>query len=427
MTAETTTPEATAPTMLFVGGARDMSVSVDMASDALTQAAARGIRTHIVNHADVLAATPEVHALAEAVSVVDFTDPEATVEWAVGRVAGGGRFDAVYAIQEMAQVTTAEVAEALGAPGNPPAAIRRVRTKDACRAALTAAGFLPQAVFVCADAEEAEAVLLAVAGPWIVKPRDAMGSIGVSQVFGPEDLPAALAALPDAKPFLVEQFVEGPEFSVEGVFLGGVPEVLAITAKETVPPPYFVEVGHVLQAELDEADRDEIVRQVGAALTTLELKTGAFHVELWLTSSGVVLGEVHGRFGGDWIHRMLTYSIPGVELFGLIYDDMLGRAADRDRLKPTRGAPSATSPRRRAVSWRSTVGRTCSHTPPCFAPSWRSRPETSSGRCRKSSDQVGFLVVGADSPEQAGKLALELSSSVRFAVELDAPDVSAAP
>jgi hypothetical protein len=62
-------------------------------------------------------------------------------------------------------------------------------------------------------------------------------------------------------------------------------------------------VGHTLPAELPEADGARIRACVEAALRALELRVGAFHVEPWLTQDTVVLGEVHGRYGGDWIHR----------------------------------------------------------------------------------------------------------------------------
>ncbi|MFJ9849041.1 ATP-grasp domain-containing protein [Streptomyces sp. NPDC101150] len=409
------------PRLLLVGGARAVSLSVDMLEQALAQARARGLATHVTGPADALAATDSALAAADAASPVDHAAPGATAEWARRRAAQGERFDAVFALQEMAQVAVAETAEAIGAPGNPPEAIRRIRTKDTCRRALAAAGFAQPEVRLCADAAEAGAFLRESAGPWIVKPRDAMGSIGVSLLSVPAELPAALQLLPDTKPFLVEEYVEGPEFSVEGAFLAGVPRVLAITAKEKVPPPHFVEVGHVLPAELPQPARHEIERQVAAALTTLGLRTGAFHVELWLTATGVVLGEVHGRYGGDWIHRMLAYAIPGLDVYGLLYDDML--AGD-----PRHGAPPATRGPLEAV--RGAAVRY--FTPPpgrlVAVEGWeevRAHPDVLYSELtvaagdvirplRRSGDRVGFLVVGAPDAAEARRRARELTDAVRF-------------
>ncbi|MGW2488150.1 ATP-grasp domain-containing protein [Streptomyces sp. NPDC001606] len=404
-------------TLLLVGGARAIPLSIDMTVQALSQAGSRGIRAHVTSEAASLAGTPDVVALADAASAVDFSQPGTTAQWAADRVAGGDRFDLVFGIQEMAQTAVAETAEAIGAPGNPPEVIRRIRTKDACREALAAAGFPQPAVRLCADQTEAAAFLRETAGPWIVKPRDAMGSIGVSQVSDPAQLPAALALLPSAEPFLVEEFVEGPEYSVEGVFRGGKPTILAITAKEKVAPPFFVEVGHVLPAELDPAVQTEIEQQVGDALTTLGLRFGGFHVELWLTPAGVVLGEVHGRFGGDWIHRMLAHAIPGLELFGVVYDDMLGRADTSHELRPVRGAAARylTPPPGRLTAvegWDEVRAH-----PAVLYAALTVEVGDRINPVQKSGDRVGVVVVGADTPVAARELALELTSSVRFVVE----------
>ncbi|MEV6872209.1 ATP-grasp domain-containing protein [Amycolatopsis sp. NPDC051128] len=401
-------------TLLFVGGARPLSFSLDMAAEALAQAAARGIRVHVTNTDDVLEATADVVGKAAETSTVDVLRPGESAAWARAR---GERFDAVYALQELLQVAVAETAEAVGAPGNPPEAVHRVRTKDACREALSAAGFPQPVVRLCADRAEAEAFLREQAGPWIVKPRDAMGSTGVSLVTDVAELPAALALLPDAKPFLVEQFVEGPEFSVEGIFFGGEPKILAVTAKEKVPPPFFVETGHVLPAPLPDARRREIEEQVSSALKTLGLRVGGFHVELWLTPAGVVLGEVHGRFGGDWLHRMLAHAIPGLELYGLVFDDMLGRPLPDVPLEPSRGAAVRyfTPPPGRLAAvegWDEVLA----HPAVLYA----ELGVTAGDEIRplhRSGDRVGLVVVGADTAEAASALAADLVDSVKFVPE----------
>ncbi|MGV9265973.1 ATP-grasp domain-containing protein [Kitasatospora sp. NPDC003701] len=409
--------EPTPLKLLLVGGVRAVPLGLDMAKLALDQAHARGLRTHLTNQEAVLAATPGVTEQAGAVSAVDFARPGEAAAWARDRAGEGERFDAVLALQEMAQVAAAETAEALDLPGNPPEAVRRVRTKDACRAALAAAGFRQPAVELCADLAEAAAFLHGSTGPWIVKPRDAMGSTGVSRITGPEGLPAAIALLPGQGPFLVEEFVQGAEYSVEGLFLGGEPVVIAVTEKEKVEPPFFVEVGHILPAELPDVQREEIERQVKAALAVLGLRSGAFHVELWLSPDGIVLGEVHGRFGGDWIHRMLAHVVPGLELFGLLYDDLLGLPRADAAPTPTRAAAARylTPPPGLVTSvegWAEAAG----HPDVLFAdltvaPGGTVRP------LRTSADRVGVIVVGADTADQARKLARELADSVRFTVE----------
>ncbi|MBR7832861.1 ATP-grasp domain-containing protein [Actinospica durhamensis] len=417
-----TDTESDTPTLLLVGGARAVSLSVGMVGDALAQAAAHGLATHVTGPAAALAATPTVIDAADAVSAVEFADPAATRAWAARQAWRGRGFDLVFALQEMAQVAVAEAAEELGVAGNPPDAVRRIRTKDLCRNALAEAGFVQPRVRLCTDTDEALAFAAEFAGPWVIKPRDAMGSIGVSLVRDAALLAEAVGELPEPDRFLIEQFVSGPEFSVEGVFLDGEPRVFAVTAKDKAEPPYFVEIGHTLPAGLSETDEARVRETVTSALRTLGLRVGAFHVELWLTDEAVVLGEVHGRYGGDWIHRMLEYAFPGLELYGTVFQDMLGRYQGPKEFVAQRGAAVRylTPPPGRLVrieGWDEVAAH-----PAVIYSELSARPGATLGPLRKSSDRAGLLVVGAQDSAAAEKLARELVEAVRFTVEPDAPD-----
>lgn len=395
--------------LLFWGGSAPMDLGRDVGTRLLRQAAAREVTTHVTTEfPDV----PELAALARTLHRTQVEDPAAAVAWARGR-----QFDVVLGVREQVQVALAEIARAVGAPGNPPAAVRTVRDKDRCRQALREAG-LPQPEFrLCADLAEARAFLEGTTGPWIVKPRDASGSLGVRKVTAPEDLAPAVAALPARTAFLVEQFVEGREYSVEGVFLRGEPRVLAVTEKKLLPPPNFVEAGHVLPADLPTGLLREFEQAVIGALKALDLRFGIFHVELWSTADGPVLGEVHVRNGGDWIHLMLEYAIPGLDLFGLVIDDALGSDTDSCELTPSRAAAVrflAPPPGRvrRVVGWDDVLRH-----PAVLKADLTVRPGDLVGEVRESYDRAGYLVIGAESPRRAAELADRLAAQVRFEMD----------
>lgn len=412
MTAQPFDPSA--PTLVLVGGAGAIPLGEDVAVHALRQGRERGLVTHQTNQAPTLAATTRVAPWADASWPVDFEQPQDCAAWARERAAAGQRFDVVIGIREFAQIATAEVAAAVGAPGNPPETVRTVRNKDLCRAALARARFSQPTCALCTDLADAERFVAGTAGPWVVKPRASMGSEGVRKVDDRGELAAAVAALPGPGPFLVEEFVLGKEFSVEGVFLGGQPRVLAVTEKQVMAPPLFVEVGHVLPAPLPGSVRDKLAEETVAALKSLGLRFGVFHVELWLTEAGVVLGEVHVRNGGDWIHLLLQHAIPGLELFGVVYDDALGRPVDETRLAPTRGAavrfllppPGVLS---RVEGWAEVT----SH-PDVLHARLSVEPGTEIRPVLDSNDRVGEVVVGASTAQQAAAIARELADSVTF-------------
>ncbi|MGP4092302.1 ATP-grasp domain-containing protein, partial [Streptomyces sp. KR55] len=217
-----------------------------------------------------------------------------------------------------------------------PEAVRTVRTKDLCRAVLAEAGFPQPGFAVAAGREEAAHFLAATEGPWIVKPRDGMGSAGVSLVRARSELEAVVAQL--ERPFLVEEFVEGTEYSAEGVMVGGKPRILALTAKRTGAG--FVETGHRTPAPLDAVTAAAARDAVAGAVTATGLTHGVLHAEFWVTPAGaIVLGEIHARPGGDFIHTLVEETHPGFELYGTLLDDLLGRPVPEPPV--SRGAAGA--------------------------------------------------------------------------------------
>ncbi|GAA3935782.1 hypothetical protein GCM10022244_50290 [Streptomyces gulbargensis] len=310
-----------APALLLVGGGAARDHGADSTLRTIRAAHALGLAVHLTDLPEALAAATAVTALADRVSALDHEKPEACAEWA--RSGAAGNVAAVFSSREYAQEAAATLAATLGLPGNDPRVVATVRRKDLCRAALAEAGFRQPAVMLCHDREQARQFVTGRPGPWIVKPRDAMGSIGVTLVETPDALDDAITALPAPGAFLVEEYVTGPEYSIEGVLVGGRPTVLAVTAKYVTKPPLFVELAHALPAPVEPEVHDGLAREAAAAVTALGLRRGIFHIEAWWTEHGPVLGEVHTRFGGDWIHLMLEHVLDA-DLSETVLRDLLG-------------------------------------------------------------------------------------------------------
>jgi biotin carboxylase len=94
--------------------------------------------------------------------------------------------------------------------------------------------------------------------------------------------------------------------------------VVSVTAKLLGPEPYFVEVGHIVQADLDPAVRAEIESYVDELCRALRLTTGPFHCELRLRPDGPVLIEIGARLPGghiaDLVELVTGVSLPRVML-----------------------------------------------------------------------------------------------------------------
>ncbi|GAB2451172.1 hypothetical protein GCM10027062_35170 [Nocardioides hungaricus] len=286
------------------------------------QAHERGHRLVVVDRPENLVGASIADDSRHEVVAADYADLAGVRAALAGRPAP----DAVIGFREFSLQTAAQLAADAGTAWNGPDQIALCRAKDRTRAALRAAGISQPSVRVFESIEPALAFLGTARLPVIVKPRDAFGSQGVRLVESPSAIAAAVAAaFQFSSAILVEDFVRGEEFSVEGILLRGEPHILDVTRKTTTAPPVFVELGHRqpsrLPAPHDAAVRDVVCRAVRAVGLTHSL----FHVEVWITADGdVVCGEVHARLGGDWIHRLLMHRRPGLSLFGPVIDDVLG-------------------------------------------------------------------------------------------------------
>jgi cysteine synthase A len=212
----------------------------------------------------------------------------------------------------------AGLAASLGLPGNPPEAVAACRRKSATRRLLTEAG-LPQPVSVPVPrAADVPGAVAATGLPCVVKPVSDSASTGVllcTSLGQAQEHAAKLLSIThnvreQAVPqeVLVEEFVQGPEYSVETIFADGSLHVVGITRKTVSDPPSFVELRHTFPAPLDEAASCEVERVVRAAIEAMGLRHGACHTELRLTAAGPVVIEINARLAGGMIPELIRLA-----------------------------------------------------------------------------------------------------------------------
>ncbi|WP_053752587.1 ATP-grasp domain-containing protein [Streptomyces sp. MMG1533] len=229
--------------------------------------------------------------------------------------------DAIVAVGEWHMISGAEASRTLGLPGPDPAGVRAARDKSATRRLCAAAG-VPVPGFARVEAPE-EVYGLGLAYPCVVKPLDDGGSNGVRLCRAPEDAADHVRLLlkdthnergqrkiPAA---LVEEYVDGPEVSVEVLVRGGVVSVLAVTFKELGELPYFCETGHHVPAALGSGLDEHCAEVAARSLAAVGFDFGAAHVELRLAADGPRLIEINCRPAGDRITRLVALST-GVDI-----------------------------------------------------------------------------------------------------------------
>ena len=161
--------------------------------------------------------------------------------------------------------------------------------------------------------EEAEGLVF----PVIVKPRDNSGSRGVKFCRDKKELQISIdEALENSKldTVLVEEFIEGPEYSIESLHHDGKSEVIQFTEKKTTEFPYNVELGHIQPANISDENKQkirEIIAKIGKALN---FENCPSHTELKINERGIFVIETSPRLGGDYITSTLTPLSTGVNL-----------------------------------------------------------------------------------------------------------------
>ncbi len=160
--------------------------------------------------------------------------------------------------------------------------------------------------------------------PLIVKPIDSGGSRGVTKVENKSELIAALyraKKYSKAEGILVEQFIEGNEYSVEYISYLGKHYFVAITQKKTTGSPFFVELEHHQPAIVTNRELFEIKKLTIAALDALNFEFGPSHTEVKINSSGKpYIIEIGPRMGGDMITSDLVKLSTGYDFIEAVIE-----------------------------------------------------------------------------------------------------------
>ena len=307
-------------------------------------------------------ATDRCHSLddpwRDAAVAVRFHDEDASVA-AVLAATADRPVDGVIAVGDRPVVLAARVAEELGLPWHPPDAARASAHKRLARERMVQAGLpAPRYLSTTVDADPIDLSRRATY-PAVVKPVSLSGSRGVIRVDTPEALVTAfgrvstLLSRPEIRALrtgseheiLIEDFIPGREYAVEGLMSRGVCSCLAVFDKpDPLDGPFFEETIYVTPSRADAGVRRAIVAAVGAAAAALGLAHGPIHAECRVSppdTAGkppqVHVLEVAARPIGGLCSRVLRFTSDGstsVSLEHVLLGHALGgrAAAARDNL-----------------------------------------------------------------------------------------------
>ncbi|HEY1703605.1 MAG TPA: ATP-grasp domain-containing protein [Trebonia sp.] len=233
----------------------------------------------------------------------------------------------IISLSDRTMGTAARIRERLGLPGNTAASERWVTDKGLMRRRLLECGL------TAVESRRTTVAGLAAtvdecSFPVIVKPASLGASLCVELLRSREDVGAYAERCRANRVFtggdlVVEDYVPGPELSVEGVVANGRVTFFGVTESHHSGFPYYVGTGHDFFPAHERAEAiQDFVRPVLAAL---EITDSLFHIELKCLGDRYEVIEAHTRFAGTMIAELVRYGT-GIEVFAHYADLLAGMA-----------------------------------------------------------------------------------------------------
>lgn len=239
---------------------------------------------------------------------------------------GDHRPDGIIAVGDRPTLLAAHAAAVFGLPGNSALAAVRSRNKLDAREAFRAVGLLAPSYWHVPIDTDPRSIAAQLTYPVVVKPLGLSGSRGVMRADTPQEFAAAFARLRQLlqsadirlerdqihESALIESFIPGHEYAIEGVITDGSLMPLAIFDKpDPLDGPFFEETIYVTPSRADDATRDAIVDAVASAARALGLVHGPIHAECRVNSDGVYILEIAARPIGGLCSRALRFTYAG--------------------------------------------------------------------------------------------------------------------
>ena len=171
--------------------------------------------------------------------------------------------------------------------------------------------------FLSENIEEANSQVNSVGFPCIIKPVDSSGSRGVSKVLNFDEFKEAYrlaAAASRLNLVLVEEYLDGVEYTVEAFTENSFTKILVVTEKAKVEGSRGTVASELSYPSISDEQIEKIKSKVLSAIHALDYKNGPTHTELILTKNGRIgLVEMAGRGGGFGVFSKLIPLASGID------------------------------------------------------------------------------------------------------------------
>lgn len=222
----------------------------------------------------------------------------ATVQKALGHI----EFDWVIALHEQRLELAARVGRALGARHISGETVSSTADKFRTRELNTETGLLNPRWVEVSSVEVLQRTLAEWGCAAVLKPATGAGSRNIT-FLSPESDVTPFASDLEREQYILEEFVEGDEYSIETFTFDSKTQLIAVTEK-LIDPGSFVEIGHQTPARIPAELYQRLASGVAELMARVGHSFGPGHTEVKINARGIYLIETHCRYGGDRIWEM---------------------------------------------------------------------------------------------------------------------------
>lgn len=272
---------------------------------------------------------PAFPALVEHLELDLFDNPDGALADLKAWVEDGNQLDGMMTSREEAIVWTATAAQSLQLPGLCVDAAHAARDKSEMRRRLVA-GNCNVPAFLDYRGPQDQAALNALPYPYVVKPKSAFGSAGVTLVNNDAERDVAMAHVAEMSRqqfdryapsqahdgVLIEGFLDGVEYVAECFAVDGKQHVVSLGYKGNPRGPYFEETVYLAPAQLPQDVQDTLVEEAAKGMAALGIDNGPGHCEMRLVDGVPYILEIGARVGGSGSCHYVVEESTGFDLFG---------------------------------------------------------------------------------------------------------------
>jgi len=250
---------------------------------------------------------------------VDFTDLEGAYTRILD-VAGELNILCVLATDDSCVELASRIAQAFHLPQNRTDAAMLTQRKDLARQALEKSDCrVPDFQVIAID--HCHEIAPSCDYPVVIKPLALSASRGVIRADNAEQFVAAcerINAILETTGqqgyirdhLLIEAYLDGSEYAVEGFMINGEFHLLTIFDKpEPLTGPFFEETYYLTPSQLEKNDRADLIEEIRKCCAAYGLEQGPVHAEARFTESGFVLLELAARTIGGQCGQLIEFSL----------------------------------------------------------------------------------------------------------------------